>query len=95
MKRSIILLASLLLMVFSAVALAGDLVNINTADRETLSNELRGIGPGKAKAIVKYREEIGGFKTVDQLIEVSGIGEKTLARIRDRITVDEKTDSSE
>lgn len=87
MKRSIALLASFVLMVFSVIALAGELVNINTADEATLSSELTGIGPSKAAAIVKYRQEIGGFESVDQLLDVSGIGEKTLARIRDQLTV--------
>ena len=90
MKRSIALLASFVLMVFSVVALAGDLININTADEATLSNELTAIGPSKAAAIIKYRQEIGGFESVNQLIDVSGIGEKTLDRIRDQLTVGEE-----
>ena len=91
MKRSIVLLASFVLIVFSVAALAGELININTADKDTLSNELTGIGPGKAEAIIEYRQEIGGFKSVDQLLDVSGIGEKTLARIRDQLTVSDET----
>jgi competence protein ComEA len=55
-----------------------DPVNINTADAETISNALTGIGPKKADAIVQYRKEHGQFKTLDELGSVSGIGEKTI-----------------
>ena len=61
-------------------------VNINTASAEELMT-LSGIGPTKAQAIVDYRTNNGAFATVDDLINVSGIGEKTLAKIRDEITV--------
>ena len=49
--------------------------------------ELDGIGKTKGKAIIAYREEHGAFTSVDELLNVSGIGEKTLDRIRDYITV--------
>lgn len=91
MKWSRTLLASLVLMVCSAVAFAGGVVNINTANKETLENELKGIGPAKAAAIIKHRKEFGPFKSVDDLAKVSGIGEKTLAKIRKQLTVGTKT----
>lgn len=53
-------------------------VNINTADAQTIADALTNIGLKKAEAIVAYRTKIGGFKTIDQLSEVSGIGEKTI-----------------
>ena len=62
------------------------LVNINTADEATLTS-LKGIGPTKAKAITKYRQEHGPFKTVDDLKKVSGIGDQTLAALKPFITV--------
>lgn len=63
-------------------------ININEADAETLSRELKGIGPSKAKAIVDYRNEQGSFVSVDELLEVSGIGVATLERIRDQLSID-------
>ena len=61
-------------------------VNINTASVHHLQR-ISGIGETKAMAIVEYREAHGGFKSVDELVNVSGIGEKTLDAIRDKITV--------
>lgn len=69
-----------------AIVAGASKVNINTASAEELMS-LTGIGPTKAQAIVDYRESNGAFATVDDLINVSGIGEKTLAKIRDEITV--------
>lgn len=61
-------------------------ININTADVQTLT-KLKGIGPKKAEAIVAWREANGDFKTVDQLLDVKGIGEATLAANRDSIRI--------
>lgn len=61
-------------------------ININEAPAGELV-KLYGIGEAKAAAIIRYRNENGGFKSVDELINVSGIGEKTLAKIRDYVTV--------
>ena len=61
-------------------------ININTADKEQLKT-LAGIGDVKADSIIKYREENGGFKSVDQLIEVNGIGEKTLSKFIDKVDI--------
>jgi len=62
------------------------LIDINTAALEELTS-LRYIGPTKAKSIIDYRTECGGFRSIDELTGVNGIGEATLARIRDNITV--------
>lgn len=62
-------------------------VNLNTADAATLQRELAGIGATKAQAIVAYREEHGNFASVDELLEVKGIGEATLERNRDKLSV--------
>ena len=61
-------------------------ININTASQEMLEL-LPGIGPKKAAAIIQYRQEIGGFRCVEELLEVSGIGEKTFEKLLPYITV--------
>lgn len=61
-------------------------VNINTASEEALQ-ALSGIGPGKAKAIVAYREEHGNFETEEDLMKVSGIGQASYEKLRDEIRV--------
>lgn len=61
-------------------------VNINTADQAELET-LPGIGESKALAIIQYRTDNGGFKSVDELDNVSGIGPSTLASLRDLVTV--------
>ncbi|MED9781374.1 MAG: helix-hairpin-helix domain-containing protein [Peptococcaceae bacterium] len=65
---------------------SGALVNINTATQEELET-LPSIGEVRAQAIIAYREEHGGFRTTDELMEVSGIGEKIFADISPHITV--------
>jgi competence protein ComEA len=62
------------------------LVNLNTATQEELQT-LTGIGPSKANAILEYRETVGKFKEVDELKQVTGIGDKTFERLRDSISV--------
>ncbi|OQW93538.1 MAG: hypothetical protein BWK79_10610 [Beggiatoa sp. IS2] len=62
-------------------------VDINTALAETLASKLDGIGMKKAEAIVKFREENGPFKAVIDLLNVDGIGEKTLEKNKDKLTV--------
>lgn len=62
-------------------------VNLNTADAVTLQRELVGIGATKAQAIVAYREEHGNFASVDELLEVKGIGEATLEKNRHKLSV--------
>ncbi|WOV85491.1 helix-hairpin-helix domain-containing protein [Sporosarcina jeotgali] len=62
------------------------LININTAD-ETQLMTLTGIGPAKAAAIVKYRTEQGAFQSVEDLMKISGIGQKTFEVLSESITV--------
>ena len=57
-------------------------VNINTADAPTIAENLKNIGIKKAEAIVAYRTKIGQFKTVEELADVAGIGEKTIEKNR-------------
>jgi competence protein ComEA len=71
----------------SLATLAGTPVNINTADSEALVDGLNGVGPQKALAIVRYRQEHGPFKRVEDLALVEGIGEKTVQQNRSNMTL--------
>lgn len=62
-------------------------VNINTATAQELETAIKGIGPKKAAEVIKYRTEHGPFKTVEDLLKVPGIGEKTLQNNKDKLTV--------
>jgi competence protein ComEA len=62
-------------------------VNINTADSEALVEGLNGIGPQKALAIVRYRQQHGPFKRAEDLALVEGVGEKTVEQNRSNIAV--------
>ena len=62
-------------------------ININTANSEELQS-LKGIGPSTASSIIAYREEYGGFSSIEEIMNVKRIGEKTFAKIKDRISVD-------
>ncbi|ABX27004.1 helix-hairpin-helix domain-containing protein [Lactobacillus helveticus] len=65
---------------------SGEKVNLNTADVAGLQ-KLTGIGEKKAEQIIAYREQNGPFKKVEDLMQVSGIGEKTFASLKDQLTV--------
>lgn len=62
-------------------------LDLNTADALTLQTALAGIGKTKAESIVAYREEHGAFASVDELLEIKGIGKALLDRNRDKLTV--------
>jgi len=62
------------------------LININTADRSKLE-EIPGIGPVTAEKIIRYREENGGFKSKEDLKNVSGIGDKTYEKMDPVVTI--------
>ncbi|EOA3902495.1 helix-hairpin-helix domain-containing protein [Bacillus cytotoxicus] len=61
-------------------------IPINQASKEQLEN-ITGIGPRKAEAIIKYREEHGSFQKIEDLLEIDGIGEKSLEKMKDQIIV--------
>ena len=75
-----------LLLMAPLTTLAGQ-VDINTADAETISAELKGVGLSKAKAIVEYRKKHGPFRSADDLSLVKGIGERTVELNRSDIKV--------
>ena len=74
-----------LLLALSAAARAEEPVDINAATAEMLAEAIDGVGMRKAEAIVRYREQHGPFASVDDLVEVSGIGPKTLERNRENL----------
>ncbi|GIN70999.1 competence protein ComEA [Bacillus sp. J14TS2] len=61
-------------------------VNINQADATELET-ISGIGPSKAATIIQYREENGLFKEIEELMNISGIGEKTFEKLKEQITI--------
>jgi competence protein ComEA len=73
-----------------AAVSASGLVNLNTASASELAT-LPGIGPRTAQLIVEHREKNGGFKKIEELMHIRGIGEKSFLRLRDLVTVGEKT----
>lgn len=77
-----ILAFALLLSPFAALSA----VDINSADAAALE-QVKGIGPAKAAAIVKYRTDNGPFKAVDDLVNVPGIGEKSVEQLRSQLSV--------
>lgn len=91
-----VLFAALLLVCASTLAAADESqmdtaqvaavsVNVNSASAEELAEKLDGIGGARAAMIVKYREEHGPFTSIEQLLEVKGVGAATLEKNRARI----------
>ncbi|HEY0181004.1 MAG TPA: helix-hairpin-helix domain-containing protein [Dokdonella sp.] len=77
----------LLTLAFALPALAVAQVDLNSADAKTLAEAMTGVGLVKAEAIVAYRAEHGPFRSVDELINVKGIGNKTLEANRGAVIV--------
>lgn len=84
MKKTLRTLVLALLLTPLACLAAG--IDINAADAAELE-QIKGIGPAKARAIIEYRDTHGPFARVADLRKVPGIGEKTLAQIRRKLTV--------
>ena len=74
------------ILLFSSAAFAGK-ININNASAEQIASAMTGIGDNKAKAIVDYRSSHGKFKSVQDLENVDGIGNKTVEKNKDKITL--------
>lgn len=87
MKFNKVLGAILLsVMLLSSSAYAMDKININTATKSELQM-LKGVGDSTADAIIQYREENGMFKSVQDLVNVKGIGSKKIEKLSDSLTV--------
>jgi competence protein ComEA len=83
MYKNIFLSFFLVLFLFVSAFAA---INLNTADKAALES-ISGIGPAKAEAIIKYRDEHGSFKSVDELLNIKGIGPKILENIKGQVEV--------
>ena len=83
--KSWILLLGLLA---SGAVYAAEPININEADAETLAMAIKGVGVKRAEAIIAYRKQNGPFTSVDELVNVQGIGTKMLEDSRSKLTVD-------
>ena len=81
-------LTALATVFFSIWAWALQPVNVNTASAEEISEALKGVGMSKAAAIVTYRNEHGEFKHIDELVNVKGIGIRTVDINREYILLD-------
>ena len=79
-------LTAILSLLSAGVCFAGP-VNVNTADAETISAELKGVGITKAIAIVEYRKANGPFRKAEDLAQVKGIGDRTIEINRANIKV--------
>lgn len=82
LKKLIVAAVTLL----ASVSMALAAVNINTASESELAT-LPGIGPAKAKAIVDYRKANGGFKAVEDIQKVKGIGPSTFEKLKPQLAV--------
>ena len=80
--------------VSGSARVAPEQLNLNTATAEQLDELLPGIGPEKARRIVEWRTTYGPFQSLDQLLEVNGIGPKTLENIRPFLTLGDTTATS-
>ena len=92
MKKLLTLLAALLL---TSMTWAQGAVNINTASAEEIAEGLKGVGLSKAQAIVEYREANGTFLHVDELVNVKGIGIRTIDQNRGLILLGSETATRE
>ncbi len=73
---------------FTTPALFAEVVNINKATAAALQENLKGIGEKKAQAIVAYRKEYGAFRTLDEIMEMKGIGKGIFKKIKADISLD-------
>ncbi|MDJ0955641.1 MAG: helix-hairpin-helix domain-containing protein [Arenicellales bacterium] len=95
MKPTLYSILSLLL--FSAICVRSFAapVDVNTADAMTIADALSGIGPKLGAAIVEYREANGPFKSVDDLLNVKGVGPKMLERIKADVLIEGESSTQE
>jgi len=76
-------------LLFIPILTGADPVDINKATAEELDENLHGVGPKKAKAIIDYREENGPYQSAEELDNVKGVGAKTIEKNLDNIVISE------
>lgn len=81
-----LIFAPITLLAQAGSAPSGEKVNLNTATLEQLQT-LPGVGPAIAKSIVEYRNKVGKFTKIEDILNVKGIGEKKFQRMKERLTV--------
>ncbi len=86
------LLTIILSSLISLACWAADLVNVNTASAEEIAEGLKGVGKTKAAAIIEYRDAHGKFMHIDELVNVKGIGIRTVDINREVITLEGETE---
>ena len=89
------ILASLLALLIALPSWAADQVNINTATAEEIAEVLTGVGLSKAEKIVEYRNANGPFVHIDELVNVKGIGLRTVDKNREAIVLGESGQTDE
>lgn len=77
-----------LLLALPVTSFSADIININTADKETLMSVIKGVGEKKAEAIIQYREKNGAFKSIDELSNIKGIDIGILEKNKDKLTTE-------
>jgi len=88
MLKKVLMSLCLAMVLATGFAYAMDKININTATQSELQ-ALNGVGEKTAAAIIQYREQNGMFKSVDDLVNVKGIGSKKVEKLTDSLTVSE------
>ena len=79
----------LVLLSGSAIVFAAETIDINTASKEDLM-QINGIGEKRAEAIIDYRESNGRFRSLEELVEVRGIGQAVVDKNRDQLSVGDR-----
>jgi len=83
-------LVALMFGLFVSFSVLAAPVNVNKASAEAIASSLKGVGQVKAEAIVAYRKAHGNFKSADDLNQVKGIGDKTIAKNKKDILLSDK-----
>ena len=95
MKPTLYAILSVFLVGFICIRSFAAPVDVNTADAVTIADALAGIGPQIGAAIVEYRETNGPFKSVDDLLNVKGVGPKVLERNKGDILIEGRSSTKE